>query len=76
VQVTASPASHTTSQRYAKVIETSKRARWEIDRGLIRGCRFDYRPSFLLSGLSLVGELPFRSAAAPAQAETPLPMVA
>jgi len=63
MQTTVSPASHTASQRYAKVIETSKRVRWDIDRDLIRGRRFDYTRSFLPAGLSLVGELPFLSAA-------------
>jgi hypothetical protein len=63
MQVTASPASPSSSQRYAKVIETSKRVRWDIDRDLIRGRRFDYTRSFLPAGLSLVGELPFLSAA-------------
>lgn len=63
MQVTASPASPTSSQRYAKVIETSKRVRWDIDRDVIRGRRFDYTRSFLPAGLSLVGELPFLSAA-------------
>jgi hypothetical protein len=54
---------HTTSalqsQRYAKVIETSKRVRWDIDRDLMRGRRFDFHKKFLPDGLSLVKELPF-----------------
>ena len=45
------------SDRYAKVIEVSKRVRWEIERDLIRGRGFDYTKSFLPSGLSLVDEL-------------------
>jgi hypothetical protein len=48
--------------RYAKVIETSRRVRWEIERDLIRGRRFDYTRSFLPSGLSLVDELDFLGA--------------
>jgi hypothetical protein len=48
-----------TTARYAKVIDVSKRVRWEIDRDLIRGRRFDYGKTFLPSGLSLVDELPF-----------------
>ena len=30
------------TERYAKVIEVSKRVRWEIERDVIRGRRFDY----------------------------------
>jgi hypothetical protein len=57
------PALQTTDARYAKVIEVSKRVRWEIERDLIRGRRFDYAKTFLPAGLSLVDELPFLSAA-------------
>ncbi len=46
-----------TTGRYAKVIEASKRVRWEIDRDVIRGRRFDYTKTFLPSRLSLVDEL-------------------
>jgi len=49
--------------RYAKVIDVSKRVRWEIERDLIRGRRFDYSKTFLPSSLSLVNELDFLSAA-------------
>ncbi|HEX6705586.1 MAG TPA: hypothetical protein VF169_12560 [Albitalea sp.] len=49
----------TPSQRYAKVVETSKRIHWEIDRDLMRGRRFDFSKKFLPDGLSLVDELPF-----------------
>ena len=51
------------SQRYAKVIETSKRIHWEIERDLMRGRQFDFGKKFLPDGLSLVKELPFLSAA-------------
>jgi len=51
------------SQRYAKVIETSKRIHWEIDRDLMRGRRFDFGKKFMPDGLSLVKELPFLSPA-------------
>src|SRR5690606_38701452 len=50
------------SSRYGKVIEVSKRVRWDIDRDVIRGRSFDYSRSFLPSGLSLVDELPFLDA--------------
>ena len=49
----------TLTNRYAKVIEVSKRVRWEIERDLIRGRGFDYTKTFLPSGLSLVNELAF-----------------
>ncbi|HUG21852.1 hypothetical protein [Piscinibacter sp.] len=52
------PQSASTS-RYARVIEVSKRVRWEIERDVIRGRRFDFGKTFLPSGLSLVNELPF-----------------
>jgi NAD(P)-dependent dehydrogenase (short-subunit alcohol dehydrogenase family) len=54
---------HASTERYAKVIEVSKRVRWEIDRDVIRGRRFDYAKTFLPRGLSLVDELPFLSPA-------------
>ena len=50
------------SSRYAKVIEVSRRVRWEIERDLIRGRRLDYTKPFLPAGLSLVDELDFLSA--------------
>ena len=49
------------ASRYAKVIETSKRVRWEIERDVIRGRQFDFSKSFLPAGLSLVDELEFLS---------------
>src|SRR6476620_2510746 len=51
-----------TTERYARVIEASKRVRWDIERDVIRGRRFDYSRPFLPSGLSLVDELPFLTA--------------
>ena len=53
----------TTTDRYARVIEVSKRVRWEIERDVIRGRRFDYTKTFLPSGLSLANELAFLSPA-------------
>jgi len=53
----------TPTERYAKVIEVSQRVRWQIERDVIRGREFDYAKPFLPSGLSLVDELPFLSAA-------------
>jgi hypothetical protein len=48
--------------RYARAIEASKRVRWDIERDVIRGRRFDYKRHFLPGGLSLVEELPFLGA--------------
>lgn len=47
------------TERYARVVELSKRVRWEIDRDVIRGRGFDYSKTFLPAGLSLVDELDF-----------------
>jgi hypothetical protein len=47
------------TDRYAKAVEVSKRIRWEIDRDLIRGRRFDHGKKFLPDGLSMVQHLGF-----------------
>jgi hypothetical protein len=47
------------SERYAKVVEVSKRIRWEIDRDVIRGRKFDHSKKFLPDGLSKIGQLDF-----------------
>ena len=51
------------SPRYAKVVEVSKRIRWDIDRDVIRDREFDFSRKFLPDGLSLVDRLPFLGAA-------------
>ena len=56
------PQISTDAQRYAKTIEVSKRIRWDIDRAVLRGRRFDFGKKFLPDGLSMVGRLPFLSA--------------
>ena len=58
------PATDTTtdSRRYARTIEASKRVRWEIERDVLRGRRFDLGHEFMPEGLSLVDELEFLSA--------------
>jgi len=61
MQETTRPATRTTTQRYASTIEASKRVRWEIDRDVIRGRRFDFERKFLPDGLSKVRQLPFLS---------------
>jgi hypothetical protein len=48
-----------TTDRYAKAIEGSKRIRWDIDRDVIRGRRFDVSKKFLPDGLSLIPTLTF-----------------
>jgi len=49
----------TTTERYARCIEISKRVRWDIDRDVIRDRALDVRQKFLPDGLSLVHELEF-----------------
>jgi hypothetical protein len=48
--------------RYAKCVEVSKRIRWDTDRDVIRGRRFDFSKKFLPDGLSKVARLPFLTA--------------
>src|SRR5689334_23012090 len=45
--------------RYASCIEVSKRIRWDIDRDVIRGRRFDVSKKFLPDGLCRVDHLQF-----------------
>ncbi len=42
------------SERYARCVETSKRVRWDVDADVIRGRRFDSADKFLPDGLSLI----------------------
>lgn len=51
-----------TTERFARCIEASKRVRWEIDADVIRGRRFDLSQKFLPDGLSKVRQLDFLSA--------------
>jgi hypothetical protein len=41
------------SERYARCVQTSKRVRWDIDKDVIRGRRFDASQKFLPDGLAL-----------------------
>lgn len=45
--------------RYARCINASKRARWDIDADVIRGRRFELSRRFLPNGLSKVDEIAF-----------------
>ena len=56
-----SPLPNGVSARYAKCVEVSKRIRWDIDRDVIRGRRFDFTKRFLPDGLSKVDRLDFLS---------------
>jgi hypothetical protein len=42
------------SDRYERAVQTSKRVRWDIDEDIIRGRHFDAAQKFLPDGLSLV----------------------
>src|SRR4030095_3902833 len=44
------------TQRYARAVESSKRVRWDIEKDVVRGRRFDTANKFLPDGLSLAGE--------------------
>lgn len=59
---TLAPVPAPAASRYARCIEASKRIRWEIDRDVIRGRRFDFTRKFLPDGLSFVQDLPFLDA--------------
>lgn len=50
------------SKRYAKVVEVSKRIRFDIDHDVIKGRVFDFTKKFLPDGLSQVDRLAFLSA--------------
>jgi len=47
------------TDRYAKVVEASKRIRWDLDRDVFRGRALDFQRGFMPDGLSKVGELAF-----------------
>jgi hypothetical protein len=59
----AFPAPLQATLRYAKVIEASKRIRWDIDRDVIRNRKLDFGRKFLPDGLSLAADLAFLSPA-------------
>jgi hypothetical protein len=53
------PAQVQQASRYAKCIEVSKRIRWEIERDVIRGRKFDFTRKFLPDGISKLDRLDF-----------------
>ena len=48
-----------THDRYAKCVEVSKRIRWDIERDVIRGRKFEVSKKFLPDGLTKIDGLPF-----------------
>jgi len=50
------------SKRYSRAIEISKRVRFDIERDVIRGRKFDFAKKFLPDGLSKLDRLDFLSA--------------
>jgi hypothetical protein len=57
--MTQQTTSEINTNRYAKVIEASKRVHWEIDRDVIRGREYDLNKKFLPDGLSMANDLAF-----------------
>jgi hypothetical protein len=57
----ASTTTETPTNRYARAVTASKRARWNLDTDVIRDRTFDAAEKFLPDGLTLVGELAFLS---------------
>jgi len=47
------------TERYAKCVEVSKRIRWDIERDVIRGRKFDVSKKYLPDGLSMAPSLDF-----------------
>ncbi|HET9617319.1 MAG TPA: hypothetical protein VFP74_09130 [Pseudolabrys sp.] len=52
----------TANDRYERCVETSKRVRWDIEKDVIRGRKFDTAQKFLPDGLSLAEEFTTLSA--------------
>ena len=48
-----SPEAISTTERYARAVEISKRVRWKVEEDVIRGRRFDTAHKFLPDGLTL-----------------------
>ncbi len=61
MQATQTTQSKVDAQRYAKCVQVSKRVRFDIERDVIRGRKFDFGKKFLPDGLSKIGQLDFLS---------------
>jgi hypothetical protein len=61
--VASRSAAAPSTSRYARCIAVSKRIRWDIERDVIRGRRFDFGRKFMPDGLSKVEQLSFLSSA-------------
>jgi len=59
IALAAAPQTATESSRYARCIEASRRIRWDIDRDVIRGRRFELGRRFLPEGLARTADLAF-----------------
>jgi len=61
MEVMERPVEKTAAERYAKCVEVSKRIRWDIDKDVIRGRKFDATKKYLPDGLSMAPSLEFLS---------------
>lgn len=59
MEIRKMPFTTVNTERYAKCIEASRRVRWDIDRDVIRGRRFDFTQAFLPDSLTQVSQLEF-----------------
>jgi hypothetical protein len=61
--VAVAPTSESSqAARYARVVASSKKSEWQIDRDLLQGRTFDFSRKFLPDGLSQIDRLNFLSA--------------
>jgi hypothetical protein len=59
MELSKMPFTTVNTERYAHCIAASRRVRWDIDRDVIRGRRFDFAQTFLPDGLSRISRLDF-----------------
>jgi hypothetical protein len=55
------PNSEVDTDRFAKCIEVSKRVRWDIDKDVLQGRKFDFSQKFLPDRISKINQLKFLS---------------